>query len=97
VREERVGAAMADLNGHAAGNGGHSQGTLTAHRVLLYSELDGLPTSQELCDQLRALAARPPSVGLPIVAAYFSSVRSMCLPVSASAVFTMSVELALSM
>ena len=31
-------AAMADLNGHAAGNGGHSQGTPTAHRALLYSD-----------------------------------------------------------
>jgi hypothetical protein len=29
---------MADLNGHAAGNGGHSQGTPTAHRALLYSD-----------------------------------------------------------
>jgi hypothetical protein len=30
VREESVGLAMVDLNGHEAGNGGHSQGTPTA-------------------------------------------------------------------
>jgi len=30
---------MADLTGHAAGNGGHSQGTPTAHRALLYSDI----------------------------------------------------------
>src|SRR5271166_2086613 len=29
---------MVDLNGHAAGNGGHSQGKPTAHRDLLYSD-----------------------------------------------------------
>jgi hypothetical protein len=38
VRGESVGAAMVDLNGHEAGNGGHSQGTPTAHRPLFYSE-----------------------------------------------------------
>src|ERR1700676_1822255 len=35
---ESVGPAMVDLNGHAAGNGGHSQGRPTAHRPLFYSE-----------------------------------------------------------
>jgi hypothetical protein len=34
--------AMVDLNGHEAGNGGYSQGTPTAHRVLLYSESEAL-------------------------------------------------------
>jgi hypothetical protein len=29
---------MVDLTGHAAGNGGYSQGKPTAHRDLLYSE-----------------------------------------------------------
>jgi hypothetical protein len=29
---------MVDLNGHEAGNGGHSQGKPTAYRDLLYSE-----------------------------------------------------------
>ena len=29
---------MVDLNGHEAGNGGHSQGTPTAYRPLFYSE-----------------------------------------------------------
>ncbi len=29
---------MVELNGHEAGNGGHSQGRPTAHRDLLYSE-----------------------------------------------------------
>jgi hypothetical protein len=29
---------MVDLNGHEAGNGGHSQGRPSAHRDLLYSE-----------------------------------------------------------
>jgi hypothetical protein len=38
VRGESVGAAMVDLNGHEAGNGGYSQGRPTARRVLLYSE-----------------------------------------------------------
>jgi hypothetical protein len=38
VRGESVGAAMVDLNGHEAGNGGYSQGKPTARRVLLYSE-----------------------------------------------------------
>jgi len=38
VRGESVGAAMVDLNGHEAGNGGYSQGTPTAHRPLFYSE-----------------------------------------------------------
>jgi hypothetical protein len=38
VRGESVGAAMVDLNGHEAGNGGYSQGSPTARRVLLYSE-----------------------------------------------------------
>lgn len=38
VRGESVGAAMVDLNGHEAGNGGDSQGSPTARRVLLYSE-----------------------------------------------------------
>jgi len=32
VRGENIGAAMANLNGHEAGNGGHSQATPTAHR-----------------------------------------------------------------
>src|SRR5580704_5855179 len=41
-------AAMADLNGHATGNGGHSQGTPTAHRALLYSDIDGNGVYQEL-------------------------------------------------
>src|SRR5580698_7270158 len=36
-------AAMADLNGHATGNGGHSQGTPTAHRALLYSDISEYP------------------------------------------------------
>jgi hypothetical protein len=39
---------MADLTGHAAGNGGHSQGTPTAHRALLYSDIDGNVVNQEL-------------------------------------------------
>ena len=38
VRGESVGLAMVDLNGHEAGNGGHSQGTPTAHRPPFYSE-----------------------------------------------------------
>jgi hypothetical protein len=38
VRGEGVGAAMVNLNGHEAGNGGHSQGTPNAHRPLSYSE-----------------------------------------------------------
>ena len=38
VRGENLGAAMADLNGHEAGNGGYSQGRPTAREVLLYSE-----------------------------------------------------------
>jgi len=38
VRGENVGAATVDLNGHAAGNGGYSQGTPTARWVLLYSD-----------------------------------------------------------
>jgi hypothetical protein len=38
VRGESVGAAMVDLNGHEAGNGGYGQGRSTARRVLLYSE-----------------------------------------------------------
>jgi hypothetical protein len=38
VRGERVGLARVDLNGHEAGNGGYSQGTPTAHRLLSYSE-----------------------------------------------------------
>ena len=38
VRGEGVGAAMVNLNGHEAGNGGHSQGTPKAHRPLSYSE-----------------------------------------------------------
>jgi hypothetical protein len=29
---------MVNLTGHEAGNGGHSQGTPTAHRAFLYSE-----------------------------------------------------------
>ena len=32
------GHATVDLNGHEAGNGGHSQGKPTASRILLYSE-----------------------------------------------------------
>src|SRR5215510_7233052 len=38
VREETFVGAMADLNGHEAGNGGHSQVKPTAPRTLLYSE-----------------------------------------------------------
>jgi hypothetical protein len=38
VRGESVGVAMVDLNGHEAGNGGHSQGMPKAHRPLSYSE-----------------------------------------------------------
>jgi hypothetical protein len=38
VRGESVGLARVDLNGHEAGNGGYSQGTPTAHRLLSYSE-----------------------------------------------------------
>ena len=38
VRGEGVGAAMVNLNGHEAGNGGHGQGIPTAHRPLSYSE-----------------------------------------------------------
>ena len=38
VRGESVGLAMVDLNGHEAGNGGHSQGRPTAHQPLFYSE-----------------------------------------------------------
>jgi hypothetical protein len=38
VRGESVGAAMFDLHGHEAGNGGYSQGRPTARRILLYSE-----------------------------------------------------------
>jgi hypothetical protein len=39
---------MADLNGHATGNGGHSQGTPTAHRALLYSDTDGYAVNRDL-------------------------------------------------
>ena len=38
MRGERSEGAMADLNGHEAGNGGYSQGTPTAPWALLYSE-----------------------------------------------------------
>ena len=38
VRGESAGVAMVDLNGHEAGNGGHSQGRPTERRALLYSE-----------------------------------------------------------
>ena len=38
ARGESVGAAMVDLNGHAAGNGGYGQGRPTARQALLYSE-----------------------------------------------------------
>jgi hypothetical protein len=39
---------MVNLNGHEAGNGGHSQGTPTAYRELLYSERGDLSqTSNE--------------------------------------------------
>jgi hypothetical protein len=44
VRGESVGVAMVDLNGHEAGNGGHSQGMPKAHRPLSYSER--FPTSR---------------------------------------------------
>jgi hypothetical protein len=40
VRGESLGATTVNLNAHEAGNGGQSQGTPTAHRVLLYSEPD---------------------------------------------------------
>jgi hypothetical protein len=46
VRGESVGVAMVDLNGHEAGNGGHSQGMPKAHRPLSYSER--FPTLQKL-------------------------------------------------
>jgi hypothetical protein len=36
---------MGDLNGHEAGNGGYSQGTLTANRDLLYSERGDVATA----------------------------------------------------
>jgi hypothetical protein len=45
---------MADLNGHATGNGGHSQGTPTAHRALLYSDIDGNGVYQDLGDTWEA-------------------------------------------
>jgi len=38
VRGEGVGAAMVNLTGHEAGNGGNSQGIPKAHRPLSYSE-----------------------------------------------------------
>ena len=38
VRGEGVDAAMVNLYGHEAGNGGHSQGIPTAHQPLSYSE-----------------------------------------------------------
>jgi len=38
VRGEGVGAATVTLNGHEAGNGGHSQGRPTAPQPLSYSE-----------------------------------------------------------
>jgi hypothetical protein len=50
VRGESVGAAMVDLYGHEAGNGGYSQGTPTGHRPLSYSErlpITRLPTIRD--------------------------------------------------
>jgi hypothetical protein len=38
VRGEGVNAAMVHLNGHEAGNGGHSQGRPKAHWPFSYSE-----------------------------------------------------------
>jgi hypothetical protein len=48
---------MADLTGHAAGNGGHSQGTPTAHRALLYSDIDQNRVSQDLTRSRAILVA----------------------------------------
>ena len=56
VRGEGVGDAMVDLNGHEAGNGGHSQGTPKAHRPLSYSER--LPVTQRQSRQIRASLPR---------------------------------------
>ena len=39
VRGAGVGAAMVNLHGHEAGNGGHRQGIPTAHRPLSYSDM----------------------------------------------------------
>jgi hypothetical protein len=39
---------MVDVNGHEAGNGGHSQGKPTAYRGLLYSERSRFDAS-DLC------------------------------------------------
>ena len=53
VRGESVGAAMVDLNGHEAGNGGYGQGRSTARRVLLYSETTLLEMSGSSVNQAR--------------------------------------------
>ena len=56
VRGESVGLAMVDLNGHEAGNGGHSQGRPTAYRPLFYSERwtgSGLERSRSAADASR--------------------------------------------
>jgi hypothetical protein len=57
VRGEGVGAAMVNLNGHEAGNGGNSQGTPTAHRPLSYSER--LPVSGQTHRQIIAKSRLP--------------------------------------
>jgi hypothetical protein len=58
---------MADLTGHAAGNGGHSQGTPTAHRALLYSDISEYATYQALTsprvDVRKALALDSTQIG----------------------------------
>jgi len=43
---------MVDLTGHAAGNGGHSQGKPTAHRDLLYSDPISYTINLTVCGNL---------------------------------------------
>ena len=42
--QARADDVMVDLNGHEAGNGGHSQGTPTTCHAFLYSDTGGLAT-----------------------------------------------------
>jgi hypothetical protein len=69
VRGESVGLAMVDLNGHEAGNGGHSHGTPTAHRPLFYSER--CPVSA----RTRSRCAREKQKGEPLSAGVFAPHR----------------------
>src|SRR5271166_1803176 len=58
---------MVDLNGHAAGNGGHSQGKPTAHRDLLYSDeiMRIVASAPSLGNPLRISSFRPAAITLP--------------------------------